>query len=396
MPSLLIPSHFISSDLISFRPILSLPIETHSILLIPSPPITSHLNSFISFHLISSFLITSHPSFTPTYLPTSASLYFDVDDFGLTSKTQDNATPILSERKVDQDTVAVEKTSPPSRNQPTDILQDVTQLRPVIVSGADEEARGFSHNSSVSIPQLNQALPFPADINGTAREQQGISLSRRAGGDYAKPVLGNLDVFQARQTGFPSHSSKGFEFPETQELAPHSIVQERDLFRESISPLVKHEIPTSPSASKGLGHLASRVNESHGFSLKPVADILDSAEGSSEDETPPADSLKGIKSIAEQRRQLQKKTKVKAGHGRDAKQGSPKVPLRVSKSGQGEKREKNSEGGRVRKAKSTAKQEVVGDRSRFGWRNSPVVTPSRGTRGITGKERKEKVKCLVK
>ena len=298
-------------------------------------------------------------------------------------KTMDDTVPNETEVKTDQDRTSLAKASPSASPSASNVVHEVNQLRPVIVTS--EETQGVSYTTSVSNPQLNQTLPLPSDINAAPREQLGIVLPRNTNEEHLKPVLGNQDIFQARQTGFSAYLSRDFVLPVSEGAEP-LVQDERGLSHGDVSSHIKDRQSAGHRKVLG-GPEGVRLPDYHGFDLEPVASSLhQSKTESSEEDTPPPESLKEIKSIVKKRREAENNPRS-AGNARDARNSPSKARSKTSRSGKIPARVKEN----VEK-RGTTKQEVpVGDRSRFGWRNTPDGTATRGKRGIIGKERKEKV-----
>ena len=298
------------------------------------------------------------------------------------------------------------------------VHQEISVTRPVAASTTSNESKGFS---SVSVPLLNQTLQLPPDMNGSAQERPGIILSRNfETQDRVKPVLSRDDIFQTRQTGFPSGISAGFELPGEKEPAEYenrSFLSENFKFQTEN----RREPPGFPTYDDG---------DQHGFSLQPVtgvlqpgevnvAQILEEAivedifsrnvsgsthktggnpagntfpgEVSSDEDTPPPESLKNIKSVVRKRREAQNNTKPPTGKQRETKKGTPKVMPRSATPG-GRARKIEDKGGRVGKVRS--KQGIVGDDKnvvvddRFGWKDKTGMSSSREKKGITSRRQK--------
>ena len=295
--------------------------------------------------------------------------------------------------------------------------QDVPMTQPLVASIASTESKGFSSN--ISVPLLNQALPLPPDINGSAQEQSGILLSRKFDSpDLVKPVLGRDDIFQTRPTGFPPGLSSGFELP-TEKDPPE--YENRNLSSDSF--ILQTENRQQPPGFDD--------DEQHGFSLQPVIGVLQpggrsleqaSAEDifsrnvgestsktegvsagnnslgevSSDEDTPPPESLRNIKSIVKKRREAQNNTKPRTGRQREVKKSSPKVvPRGATPGGHGrkieDKRGKIGKVGRKQGVAGDSKNIVVDDR--FGWKDRTGMSSSRESKGIISKHQKDKVRC---
>ena len=288
-------------------------------------------------------------------------------------------------------------------------------------STTTNESKGFSSNVSGSVPLLNQTLQLPPDIDGSAQEQPGIILSRNIQiQDPVKPVLGRDDIFQTRQTGFPSGVSSGFELPserQPQEYESRSLLSENFKFQ-------------TENRSRPPGFQTNDGGDQHGFNLQPasrvvqpggvdVAGKLDEAtvedifsrnvsgstpktggapvgniypgEVSSDEDTPPPESLKNIKSIVRKRREEQNNTKPPVGRQRETKRASPKVVPRSATPGGRGKTIEDKEG---RRGKMRSKQGVVKDGrdivvdDRFGWKDRTGVNSSRERKAITSKGQK--------
>ena len=295
----------------------------------------------------------------------------------------DDTAPNETEVKTDQNRTRLAKASPSPSPSPSNIVHEINHLRPVIVTS--EETQGVSYTTSVSNPQLNQTLPLPSDMNAAPREQLGIILPRNTNEEHLKPVLGNQDIFQARQTAFSAYLSRDFVLPVSERAEP--LVQDkRGLSHGDVSSHIKDR--QSDGHRKVLGGSEGvRLPDYHGFDLEPVASPLHpSKTGSSEEDTPPPESLKGIKSIVKKRREAENRPRS-AGNARDARNSPSKARSKTSRSGKIPARVKEN----VERRGMTKQEVPVGDRSRFGWRNTPDGTATRGKRGIIGKERKEKV-----
>ena len=308
----------------------------------------------------------------------------------------------------------------PSSGPNQSLSQDVS--RPVPASSTTtNESKGFSSNISVSVPLLNQTLQLPPDINGSAQEQPGIILSRNVEiGDPVKPVLGRDDVFQTRQTGFPSGVSAGFELPserQPREYENRSFLSENFTFQTEN----QYQPPGYPTGDAG---------GQHGFSLQPVTGVLQPVgvnvaqsfedvavedifsrnvsgstpktggtparsfypgEVSSDEDTPPPESLRNIKSIVKKRREAQNSTKPPTGKQREAKRTSPKVVPR-SATPVGRDKTIGDKGGQ--RAKVRSKQGTVGDSGkivvddRFGWKDRTGVNSSREKKAVTSRGQK--------
>ncbi len=261
------------------------------------------------------------------------------------------------------------------------------------------ESKGFSSNISASVPLLNQTLQLPPDINGSAQEQPGIILSRNLE-TPVKPVLGRDDIFQSRQTGFPSGVSAGFELPP--EYENRSLLSENFKFQIEN----RHHPP---------GFLTNDGSDEHGFSLQPASGVLQpggvnvarsleevtvedifsrnvsgstpKTEGtsagnifqegvSSDEDTPPPESLRNIKTIVKKRREAQNNTKPPTGRQRETKKSSPKVvPRCATPARRGKKiEEKGGRIGKVRSKQGDSRNIVVDDR--FGWKDRSGVGSS--------------------
>ena len=324
--------------------------------------------------------------------------------------TQETEGTVISKPTVPQkDLVEVSSRTNDSNNQETPATQ------PVIASTTTTESKGFSSNISISVPLLNQALPLPPDMNGSAQERPGILLSRNfdARGPV-KPVLSRDDIFQTRPTGFPSGLSSGFELPTERDPPEY---ENRNLLSDSFTFQTekRHQPPGFDDSDQ------------HGFSLQPVTSVLQPGsrsleqaggedifsrnvgestpktggitasnislgEISSDEGTPPPESLKNIKSIVKKRREAQNSLKPPSGRHRESKRASPKVVRRgATAGGRGRKIEdKGRKIGKVGKKQGIARDIVVDDR--FGWKDRTGMSSSRESKGAIPKSQKDKVR----
>lgn len=326
---------------------------------------------------------------------------------------------IVSKPPVPQkDVVELSTRTNDSNNQETPLTQ------PVIASTTTTESKGFSSNISISVPLLNQALPLPPDMNGSAQEQPGIIISRSfETRDPVKPVLGRDDIFQSRPTGFPSGLSSGFELPTERDPPEY---ENRNLLSESFTFQTekRHQPPGFDD------------NDQHGFSLQPAigafqpggleqastedifsrnvgesnpktggipAGNISLGEVSSDEDTPPPESLRNIKSIVKKRREAQNNTKPPTGRQREAKKGSPKVVRRgATPGGRGNKLEdkagKIGKVGRKQGVAGDGKNIVVDDR--FGWKDRTGISSSRESKGKrvlkSQRDKVRKIRAIVK
>ncbi|XP_028411147.1 centrosomal protein of 162 kDa-like isoform X2 [Dendronephthya gigantea] len=351
----------------------------------------------------------------------------DLESTGDSARPLDDTSKIQPDLKESPEKVTnkppIPQSVPPNvtsvGSHPDPLDQEVTVSHPVATSIATNESKGLSSNTSTSVPLLNQTLHLPPDIHSSAQEQRGIILSRNADiRDPFKPVLGRDDIVETRHTGFPSGRSTGFELPNERDPPVYTggLVSEN------------FEFHTENRQPPGLqGH---DVNEMHGFSLQPVSQsgginivqTLEEAivedifsrnisigtpktggakkedvfpgEVTSDEDTPPPESLKSIKSIVKKRREAQNGAKPPSGRRRETtKKTSPKVVPRSATPGGSRKKTEDKVGrlGGVR-----AKQGISGDRrnvavdDRFGWKDKTGLSSSRERKAGSLKGQKER------
>ena len=343
-------------------------------------------------------------------------LFSSILDDTSPSKPDENQENVASKPPVPQRNLR-EATSPSSR---TTQAVDVPVARSAAAaSTTTNESKGFSSNISVSVPILNQTLQLLPDMNGSALEQPGIVLTKNLGSrDTVKPVLGRDDIFQNYQTGFPSGLSAGFELPTERDPPEY---EGRSLMSDSLK--FQTERQYQPPVFPAYGD-----DGQHGFSLQPINDVLQQGgvnvaqsleeaavkdifsrnvggsspkpggsiltqEISSDEDTPPPESLKNIKSVVRKRREAQRNTKPPSGKQRETKT-SPKVVPRSAKSGgrggtigdkEGRKEKLRGKQGRTEDSRNV----VIDDR--FGWKGRTGVSSSRERKSTSSKSQKEKV-----
>lgn len=273
------------------------------------------------------------------------------------------------------------------------------------VSSTIFESKGFTSTASGSVPLLNQTLPLPFDTSGSAQEQAGIALSASALSDaHVKRVLGREDVMKTGSTGFPIGMSTGFELPVMKE--PLQYAGPKDT---SFLPQTSHEVrpsevqygfslkPASDDAKTGgedflkspsrvqYGHYLGNIDQSTPDTKAASPRKYFPDEISTDEDTPPPESLKNIKSIVRQRKETQGAAKPLIGRQRATKKSSSKI---LPRSSLGQRKRTNTEENAGKALNENVKPARRGDRNiniddRFGWKDR--------RKEIASRNRKEKV-----